>query len=578
MRTLRVRKLLGTSLALLLLAGLWLCFAPSAVGGSTSYVVTDGISMEPRFHSGDLALVRSQSSYRVGEIVAYHSRVLHTVVLHRIVRREGSRYVFKGDNNNFLDFEHPAASQLIGALWVHLPGAGARLTSLRSPWLIGALIAIGTLMLGGAAFASRRGRRRRQRRAATGETVPAPRSPDGPMPGRLVTILLTGLVATLPFLALAVAAFTRPATALQPTNLGYRQSGKLSYAARAAPGPAYAGNRAVTGQPLFTHVLSAVRLSYSYRFGASARHALAGRGRLLATITSTSGWQTSLPLGPPSLFRADHAVIGGTLDLAALASLLHRVETTTAVSGTYTLTIVGQVSIGGSLGAIPVHASFSQSVPFALNRLEVRPVAPSGAAASAGGARSLFEHAASGTASGRSYQPTTLSLRLLRLPTSAARSVSLGAIVLIVVLMAAAGMAVRPRRRSAGEDIRLRLGAQVVPVACVWQQPGVPVIDVEDVDSLARIAAHYDRSILHELADYGEVFWVSDESGQFRYVVPAEPEPVERRLMPVEQQQAPVEQWQAPVEGPRVEPESEAVTATHRAVPEQLGGWHAPAY
>ena len=28
---------------------------------------------------------------------------------------------------------------------------------------------------------------------------------------------------------------------------------------------------------------------------------------------------------------------------------------------------------------------------------------------------------------------------------------------------------------------------------------------------------HYDRSILHERTDYGEAFWVTDESGQFRY-------------------------------------------------------------
>ena len=59
----------------------------------------------------------------------------------------------------------------------------------------------------------------------------------------------------------------------------------------------------------------------------------------------------------------------------------------------------------------------------------------------------------------------------------------------------------------------------IVPVARVWQLPGVPVIDVEDMDALAQIAEHYDRSILHEVAEDGEAFWVTDESGQFRYAV-----------------------------------------------------------
>jgi hypothetical protein len=40
------------------------------------------------------------------------------------------------------------------------------------------------------------------------------------------------------------------------------------------------------------------------------------------------------------------------------------------------------------------------------------------------------------------------------------------------------------------------------------------VIDVADIDALARIAEHYERSILHDAAG---AFWVSDESGQFRY-------------------------------------------------------------
>ncbi|HEY7951412.1 MAG TPA: signal peptidase I, partial [Solirubrobacteraceae bacterium] len=137
MRNRHAKKLLSSSLGLIALACLWFYLAPTGLGGSTSYVVTDGISMQPRFHSGDLALVRSRGTYNVGEIVAYNSRTFHTIVLHRIVARAGDRYVFKGDNNNFVDFEHPARSQLIGALWLHIPGMGARLQSLRSPALIG---------------------------------------------------------------------------------------------------------------------------------------------------------------------------------------------------------------------------------------------------------------------------------------------------------------------------------------------------------------------------------------------------------------------------------------------------------
>jgi hypothetical protein len=48
----------------------------------------------------------------------------------------------------------------------------------------------------------------------------------------------------------------------------------------------------------------------------------------------------------------------------------------------------------------------------------------------------------------------------------------------------------------------------------------VAVIDVADIEPLVRIAEHYDRSIPHERTDAGDAFWVADESGQFRFMLP----------------------------------------------------------
>ncbi len=98
---------LSRVLALGLLAFVWIQLAPHQLGGRSDYVVTSGISMEPRFHTGDLAIVREQSSYHVGEIVAYHSTMLHTTILHRIVKIQDGHYSFKGDNNGYVDPEQP---------------------------------------------------------------------------------------------------------------------------------------------------------------------------------------------------------------------------------------------------------------------------------------------------------------------------------------------------------------------------------------------------------------------------------------------------------------------------------------
>ncbi|MGA9859993.1 MAG: S24 family peptidase, partial [Solirubrobacteraceae bacterium] len=91
----RFRSALLTGTVLILGVTGWHYFASPLIGGSTNYVITHGVSMEPRFHSGDLALVRPAAQYRVGDVVAYHSSLLHLVVLHRIYAIHDGRYTFK---------------------------------------------------------------------------------------------------------------------------------------------------------------------------------------------------------------------------------------------------------------------------------------------------------------------------------------------------------------------------------------------------------------------------------------------------------------------------------------------------
>src|SRR3984957_17137240 len=104
---------------------LWILFAPTKLGGSSTYSITDGISMQPLLYKNDLAIIRSQASYHVGEGVLYDNQVLHKPVLHRIYLIQNGNYFFKGDNNGFVDPGYATRSELVGALWFHIPHAGA---------------------------------------------------------------------------------------------------------------------------------------------------------------------------------------------------------------------------------------------------------------------------------------------------------------------------------------------------------------------------------------------------------------------------------------------------------------------
>jgi signal peptidase I len=528
MRIPRIKRLLSTVLGLIVLGSLWFWFAPAPLGGSTTYVVTKGISMEPHFHTGDLALVRSQSSYHVGEVVAYQNKMLHTIVLHRIVGRAGARYIFKGDNNGFLDPERPLASQLVGSLWLHLPGVGATLQSIRSPLLIGALVAIGILLVSGVAFTGRR-RRRRERRAEAGFSPAPPRSSRAPTRGALAI----GAAALFPFVVLALVAFTRSTTTRHTYTVPYRQTGTLSYSAQATPGPTYPSGEAVTGEPLFAHVLDTVDVSFAYHFHAAGRHALEGSASLDALVDSTNGWQRMLQLAPPTRFHGSRALVTGTLQLTSLLALIHSVETATKASGSYTLTLLPRISAQGGVNGVPLHATFAPKIQFSLSPIEAQPALAGGGSLTSSptgeqAELSMFAPSASGSATGARSQPASLSLGVGRLSVANARMLARDAIAIIICALLAALACLRlapafvaPRPRDEAARIRARYGRMIVPVARVWQLPGVPVIDVADMDALAQIAEHYDRSILHETAEEEEAFWVTDESGQFRYAVGA---------------------------------------------------------
>jgi signal peptidase I len=158
------RRLLTGLLVLFVLAIGWLTLAPTAIGGSTSFVVTDGISMLPHFHADGLVVTRQQHFYRVGEVVAYHNAQLKSVVMHRIVATEGNRYVFKGDNNDFIDTFHPTKAEIVGKEWVYVPKAGQVLQFLRSPAAFAVIMAL-LGMFAASAYVPRRSRRRRRHHA-----------------------------------------------------------------------------------------------------------------------------------------------------------------------------------------------------------------------------------------------------------------------------------------------------------------------------------------------------------------------------------------------------------------------------
>src|SRR5581483_485922 len=394
-----------------LLAIAWFLLAPPQLGGKTSYAVIYGISMEPRFHGGDLVLLRQQPSYHVGEIVGYHSAKLGRPVMHRIVKiDDAGHFWFKGDNNNFVDPEHPIASQLFGREWIRLPGVGAKLEQLHEPRnaaILGGLAAL--FVLGGGAAHSRRRRRRPLRDVPR---IAAPAAPAGPPGGNghlLATRPVLGSPAPAPVLEssgtgsgsgggrrllmpfalatgglgvaglvvtclVAIVAYTRPlATLVSVTNL-FVQNGRFAYSAEVRVGPVYDHSPLHAGDALFTNIVHSVDLAFHYRFSADDQAHVSGDARMAAVLTDGQGWTRTVPLVPAQTFTGSSTTLNGYVDLDALQSEIARFEKATGSrNDDYKLEVTPHVAVHGVVGDQLVSDAFTPTLVFDYAQGRLRP-------------------------------------------------------------------------------------------------------------------------------------------------------------------------------------------------------------
>lgn len=481
----------------MLAAGWWFA-GPAGLGGTASYVITHGVSMEPGFHTGDLAMVRATGDYRVGDIAAYHSQVLHTVVMHRIVAIDGDRYTFKGDNNSWLDPEQPARDQLIGTLALHIPQAGTWLHGLDTPPALAVMASALALILGaGTTAATHRHRRRKRRRTGMSrhlDTLTRPRR----LPGMLQRPLLarTGAAAALTALAAALGAWAW-AGPTDTTGAAHAAGGgariDFSYSAAVRPSAAYDGTTVNSPDPVFRRVADTVDVHYAYT-GPSGTIAVA------VQLSTASGWHTTVPLKDPAPARGAGSQGDVQLDLAALEARAQAAAQATGIPATpVSVAVVPTVKAGG--------AAYSPALKFTLTPLQLILSDPTGLTA--------VQQAAVGAPV---PAPRTLTLGPWSLTAGTARVAS--ALAAALALLALAALAVAGRRRRDPDEatsIRRRWGSLLVPVEPMPTAPGRAVIEVSSFDTLAQLAERYGLLVLHWARSGVETFIVHDESITYRY-------------------------------------------------------------
>ena len=490
----RVPTLAAVAVALAAVYFLW----PARLWGGTSYVITSGVSMEPRFHSGDLAVLRRADGYRVGQIAGYHSPSLHVTVLHRIVDRRGDRFIFKGDNNTWRDVDYTTRNDILGRLWVRIPHGGIALRLLRQPAVL--LFAGGLVVLAGST--ARRRRPRRPRAPSAGRLDPLgalydllPPDLRRPPPWAAVTATAVGIVA----LTVAALAWTIPARAQSTQELRFQQQATLSYQARTAPNAAYPSGSLLMPDPVFLRLVPVLEVHITYDAGtllASRAQGIGGSRVVYADVIGSNGWQRRFSLQPAAAFTGPSFETTAELPLSSYVQLIADLDRLTGTSsGPYTFTVTTVVTLGDRVREAGIAAqAFSPSLSFAVggSELHLQDKVPPGATS--------ITKTQAGSVAVVGSTP-----RLLPLPghpplTSLRVAAPALAILAFLVAGLLRGLGRRPPEPGETFEVPRRYRARVVPTQIGTIPESRTVLRIDSIATLHRIAERYERFIMYDVS------------------------------------------------------------------------------
>ena len=508
----RILRLPAGVLNILLMIGvviIWIAFAPTKIGGKASYVIIRGNSMEPKFHTGDLAIVRNSPIYQIGDVVAYADTRIGAYVIHRIINLEGDRYILKGDNNGWIDPARPGIENIIGKLWIHVPNLGRLMEWVRTP----TIFAITMALLGGIIMTNMlpNSSKKKKKKVSTISKVSEAKSN-----GFLGTALYSVGILSLIFLALLFYAFSRPLT--RTTNkILYTQEGQFSYSATGTPG-IYDGETVQPGEPIFPKLTCMLNVGLSYSMLGSQVQGVSGSHQLYARVFDIkSGWQRTIPIKQETVFSGNTFVNVGTLDLCQVQSLVTTLEASTGLhSSVYTMEIVSPVVINAIVAGQQLTDTFIPVLTFKFDEIHFY------IETNATGESTMF-FIKPGISNLGTVQPNVIPVLGLAPTVQAVRSFAIIGVGLSLVGLLIVGITIYNKAQESQEAlIRLKYGSLLVEVDGEGFEPTPPVVDVSSIENLARLAERNDAMILHISRNYFHDYLVQANSATYRYSISAE--------------------------------------------------------
>jgi len=489
------------------MAALWVLFAPVQFGGSVSYVIVAGASMEPALNQGDLVITRHARTYDVGDITAYaHPNV--GPVIHRIIDRQGPYYTLQGDNNDWIDSYEPVDAEILGKSWLHIPGAAQKLLWLRKPLGLTLLsLSIGIMFL--------------TTITKDNERQEKPGRQDGDMFTKLYrktqSLRLGEWIFPLGILLFAAIllgafAFTRPEFQSIPNDIQYDHSGYFAYSAAAAPS-LYSTDEIRTGEAIFHELVDTIRITYDYTFDSEATSQLSGYSQLSLRVSEPNGWYREYVLDDKE-FAGTSFTTEAAVDLEQIKRYLGWVQTETGLERRiFDLDLIMDMQVAGTLDGLPLNDSFSNTLSFKLDELQLFLAERSPLE----GGQDPLHPVRMGFLERQRVIDNSLQILGLSLTIRQARQVALivgGVSLALIALIMTPALAVSLRSES--ERIKLVHAERLLEVDDIPFNGDLEWIQVANIEDLIKLAESTGGLILHMRAGHEHTYVLKDGSTAYR--------------------------------------------------------------
>ena len=476
--------------------------------------------MEPLFHQGDLVVIRHSDQVNVGDIFSYRYPKLGQVI-HRVVGKEGEHYIFKGDNNDWLDGYKPVAGDLVGKAIFHFNGAGKWVLWLRNPFRFAGMTAIlaGLVVFGAVIDSSpQKGRKMKIKQFFAGIQIPQLPTFIAKERGGYLFAFSLLLFASI---ALGIYAFLTPLTKTVEDNIDFVNSAEFSYTTISSP-RVYNKGLVTSGDPVFTDLNCVIKLGMNYSVQSSEPVDISGSYKARVIVSEPTGWNRTITLTDDVPFQDSSFDMSTYLNVCAVQKMIQAVNELAGLNQPfYSVSVITDIDASGFIGARPYKETLAPSLDFSFNNNELYlnqgdPERPN-----------PLHWEQPGIVPGEKEIINQLSIFGLRIPVPSARIMALvGAIIAVIGLLLLTIPVYLNTKKDELAAIHTKYALQLVKVNSSQTESrmiSTPIIDVTSMDDLARLAQSSDQFIFEEVEGDKHYFLVFLETYTYRYTysVPA---------------------------------------------------------